>query len=86
MKKIVIRQLGRGAASLLAAALMLAASSVSGAENDYVYTVTKDDTLIGLSAKLLNSPADWPKVARYNQLRNPNYIVPGADLRVPLRC
>lgn len=55
-----------------------------GDDTDYVYTITKGDTLIGLSERLLNSPRDWPQVARHNRLPNPHYIVPGATLRVPL--
>lgn len=56
----------------------------AGDESDYVYKIVKGDTLIGLSARLLNSPKDWPAVARHNRLPNPHYLVPGADLRVPL--
>jgi len=52
---------------------------VAGAEEDYIYTVTKGDTLIGLTSRLLNSPNDWPKVARLNRLPNANFIAPGAS-------
>lgn len=71
--------------SVLALALALSALSVSaaGAEEEYVYKVTKGDTLIGLSGRLLNTSADWPKVARLNRLPNPNHIFPGAALRIP---
>lgn len=54
------------------------------AADDYIYRVVKGDTLIWLTERLLNSPADWPAVARHNRLPNPNYILPGAELRVPL--
>ncbi len=56
----------------------------AGDDQDYVYQIVKGDTLIGLSERLLNSPRDWPAVARHNRLPNPNYIVPGAELRVPM--
>lgn len=72
---------------LLAAAMAAAginAAAAAGHDQDYVYTIAKGDTLIGLSARLLNSPRDWPAVARHNRLPNPNYLLPGAELRVPL--
>ncbi len=49
------------------------------------YTVTANDTLIGLSRSLLADAASWPEVARLNALRNPNLITPGQVLQVPLR-
>ncbi len=52
-------------------------------EADYVYTIVQGDTLISLSTRLLHTPVDWPKVARHNRLPNPNYLLPGARLRVP---
>lgn len=64
--------------------LCLHPAPVVAADDDFVYRVVEGDTLIGLSSRLLNSPADWPKVARYNKLPDPNYILPGAQLRVPL--
>lgn len=68
----------------IAVGLALQAGIAHSAEDDYVYRVAKGDTLIGLSARLLSSPDDWSKVARHNRLPNPNYIVPGTELRVPL--
>ena len=50
---------------------------------DYVYTIVQGDTLIGVSTRLLHTPVDWAKVARHNRLPNPNYLLPGASLRVP---
>ena len=64
--------------------LTLKSAAVLAADEDYVYKIVKGDSMIGLSARLLKSPADWPAVARHNRLPNPNYILPGADLRVPL--
>ena len=74
--------------SRVALAIALASACQPGwpaePDGDYVYRVTKGDTLIGLSTRLLNSPDDWQQVARHNRLPNPNYIVPGSELRVPL--
>ena len=75
-------------ALLLALAITVTMSAPSvyaaGLDEDYVYTVTKGDTLIGLTTHLLRKPSDWPDVARHNKLRDPNYILPGLVLRVPL--
>ena len=38
-----------------------------------------------LSAEMLVNPQAWAEVARYNQLKNPNPIVPGQKLQIPLR-
>jgi hypothetical protein len=53
------------------------------AADDFPYTVVKEDTLIGVTTRLLTTPADWPKVARYNNKRNPNLILPGETVRIP---
>lgn len=67
-------------------ALVWGAPAVSAADpaKDYVYKVAKGDTVIGLSSRLLKSPADWPQIVRHNRMRNQDYIVPGATLLVPL--
>ncbi len=67
---------------VLAGSVQTVAAADAG--QDYLYRIVKGDTLIGLSDRLLNSPRDWPAVARHNRLPNPNYLVPGAVLRVPL--
>lgn len=74
----------RGHTAMAVAVALALRAGAAHANDDYVYRVAKDDTLIGLSSRLLNSPEDWPKVARHNRLSNPNYIVPGQALRVPL--
>ena len=79
----VWREIAHSNCKVLAIALAIQSGAAAGADDDYVYRVTSGDTLIGLSARLLNVPDDWPKVARHNRLPNPNYILPGAELRVP---
>ena len=49
------------------------------------YTVKPRDKLIELGTQLLNRPADWPEVARFNKLKRPNFIKPGQTLQIPLR-
>jgi hypothetical protein len=69
---------------VLALALCALACLSASADEYYLYKVAKGDTLIGLTTRLLKTPADWPAVARYNRLRNPHVIEPGQELRVPL--
>ena len=71
-------------AGVFTLAISLLAMPANSADDDYVYKVSKGDTLIGLTARLLKTPADWPQVARYNRLSNPNFIRPGLELRVPM--
>ncbi len=54
------------------------------AGNDFIYQVKTGDNLGALSATLLDSPARWGEVARYNKLHNPNLIVPKQVLYIPL--
>ena len=49
------------------------------------YTVVAGDTLIGRTGMLLRTPADWREVARLNRLPDPNRILPGQRLQIPLR-
>lgn len=48
-------------------------------------TVTRADTLIGLSREVLITPQAWREVAALNKLRDPNRIKPGQVLRIPQR-
>lgn len=76
--------MNRNKKTLAIAVVMVCHTAYAAATGDYVYRIVKGDTLIGLSSHLLNAPEDWPKVARHNRLPNPNHIVPGNELRVPL--
>ena len=49
------------------------------------YTVKPKDKLIVITADLLKSPQDWPEVARFNRLKNPNQISPGQVINIPTR-
>jgi hypothetical protein len=69
----------------LAAALSVGPAMAASNEPALAYTVTRHDTLIGLGRSLLVDPAAWPEVARLSGLRDPNHIVPGQRLQVPLR-
>lgn len=45
--------------------------------------VANGDTLVTLSEKYLDEPADWITVAEVNQLKDPNMIHPGQELLIP---
>jgi hypothetical protein len=49
------------------------------------YTVTANDTLIGLNRTLFARPEAWKEVALSNHLTNSNRIAPGQVLMVPAR-
>ena len=78
----LVRLLRAGFLFLLIGSYMV--TTARATEADYVYKVAPGDTLIRLSAQLLVTPDDWPRLARHNRLSNPNYLVPGSDLRIPL--
>lgn len=49
------------------------------------WTVRPRDTLIGLSRSTFTGPSAWREIARLNRLPDPNRILPGQVLRVPVR-
>lgn len=51
---------------------------------DLVYQVQAGDNLGVLSAQLLDSPARWADVAKYNKLKDPNLVFPKQTLNIPL--
>ena len=69
-------------AALAAAALL---PTTQAQEAVVELTVTRADTLIGLSRQVLVKPQAWREVALLNKLRDPNRIHPGQVLRVPQR-
>jgi hypothetical protein len=69
-------------AVFLLVAPVVAESADPGPE--WRYTLRPGDTLIGVSARYLARPADWPRVQRHNRIANPYRLVPGSALRIPL--
>ncbi len=73
---------------LCSLAFLLFAAPVAAESADpspeWRYTLRPGDTLIGVSARYLARPADWPRVQRYNRIANPYRLVPGSALRIPL--
>lgn len=74
----------------LLAALWLAtvgafAQTPADEEPVYVHQAVRGDTLIGLGRRFLVDPKRWPEVQRANDIRNPNRIPVGSEVRIPLR-
>ena len=49
------------------------------------YVVKGSDKLLLLGKQLLVNPSDWNEVARFNKLKDPNLIVAGQKLDIPIR-
>lgn len=71
-------------APLRAAQELPAAFSAAETVPDWRYTLRPGDTLIGVSARYLARPADWPRVQRLNRIADPHRLTPGSALRIPL--
>lgn len=76
-----------GTAILLIAILSSLArpAQAQGNEPSLPYTVKSSDKLIVLAKELLIRPTDWALVARFNQLKDPDFIKAGQKLQIPLR-
>jgi hypothetical protein len=58
------------------------APRVTGLEPPSTYVVRRGDTLWALCGSYLNNSYEWPKIWSYNpQIKNPNWIYPGDELR-----
>jgi hypothetical protein len=54
----------------------------ASANADYIYQVKPGDNLGKLSREVLDTPARWSEVARYNKLKDANLIMPGQRLNL----
>ena len=72
------------------AALCLGGPSLAPAQGlappgpEWRYTVQPGDTLVDIAARQLDPAVDWPRLARLNQLDQPQRLKPGSLLRIPL--
>lgn len=72
------------------ALLLLLAGGVAAAQGSELPIATLDlkvgagDTLIGLSERYLEKPADWSRLQRLNKIANPKRLQPGSMVRIPL--
>lgn len=76
------------AATLLIASCLVslgASAQTQALEASVPYVVRSSDTLIKFSREVLIDPKAWPEVAKFNQLKNPNVVISGQKLNIPLR-
>ncbi len=71
--------------SVFSAQAQTLTTKAAAPEASLPYTVRPRDKVIVLTADLLKTPADWPEVARFNRLKNPNQISPGQVINIPTR-
>jgi hypothetical protein len=84
-KNVGMRVRANAGLYLAAGVMALALAGAAAAEPMLSYTVAQRDTLIGFSRDLLVDPDAWREVARINQLRDPDVLMPGQVLQVPQR-
>jgi len=72
---------------LLAAILLVAGmlSSAPAAAQDWIYSARPGDNIWNLTERHLKGLQYWKRLKAYNKLPNPDYIVPGTRLRIPIR-
>ena len=51
--------------------------------NGVVYQIQWGDTLWDISAAFYRNPWLYPRIARYNNIRNPDHIISGFNVRIP---
>ncbi len=83
MDKRITQWLWHAGVSMSLCCLLLI-SNAQAQQQDWIYIVTKDDTLWDLSEKYFPSVHYWKKFKKLNGITHPNRIKPGTRLRVPL--
>lgn len=65
--------------------LLLSLSSFAASGEDSVeLRVEKGDKLIHLCRKYLEDPGKWREVAKFNRMKNPDLILPGQRVKIPV--
>jgi len=73
--------------ALLAALVGLAPPGMAASDQDipdFELTVQQGDTLTGLGKRWLAEPKRWPELQRHNKIQNPNRLVPGSKIAIPV--
>ena len=73
------------ALQLAAIGLTMAAAAVSAGEPVFTHVVTREETLIALSRRLLADPRQWPQLQQHNRIADPRRIPVGTVLKIPVR-
>jgi hypothetical protein len=84
MKKILRISLSLYMAIILSMSLCL--SAIAAVEEDSAeLKVEKGDKLIKICKKYLEDPEKWREVAKFNHMKNPDTILPGQRVKIPVR-
>ena len=51
---------------------------------DFELTVQQGDTLSGLGKRWLAEPRRWPEIQRHNGIQNPDLLLPGSKIAIPV--
>lgn len=73
------------ALQLAAIGLTMAAAAVSAGEPVFTHVVTREETLIALSRRLLADPRQWPQLQQHNRIADARRIPVGTVLKIPVR-
>ena len=58
--------------------------AADAAEPDFIVTIEQGDTLSGLGQRWLAEPRRWTELQRHNKIKDPNLLVPGSRLAIPV--
>lgn len=65
--------------------LMLPIAGFASSEKDSIeLRVEKGDKLINICGKYLEDPKKWRTVAKFNRMKNPDLILPGQQVKIPV--
>lgn len=64
---------------------MAAAAEASAGEPVFTHVVTREETLIALSRRLLADPRQWPQLQQHNRIADARRVPVGTVLKIPVR-
>ena len=73
------------ALQLAAIGLTMVAAAVSAGEPVFTHVVTREETLIALSRRLLADPRQWPQLQQHNRIADARRVPVGTVLKIPVR-
>ena len=59
-------------------------AAASKSTGDIVYRIKWGDTLWDIADAYYKNPWRYPRIARYNNIKNPDYIISGTTIRIPV--
>jgi len=84
IKKVIKKTIYFSVTSILC--VLLFVPTIAAYEEDSVeLRVEKGDKLIHICRRYLENPGKWPEVAKFNRMKNPDLILPGQRVKIPVR-